>query len=263
MSAARGGSITYAYCIVSSATVLTALTALAARRPAGPPGTGDPRAIEIRPQRYLIVSDAPAGIFGEAPLASRLADLDWVSRAAVAHDAVIESFMGADAVVPMKIFTLFTNEARALEQVRSNWTAIERLIRRVSKHAEWGVRLVFDQSRAPAEGAELSASSGRGYLMAKRQTRAAITAHVASMRKAAGGVLKTLGPLARDLRQRPITAVAESRSVLLLDAAFLVPQTKAARFTTSVERQAKKLAVFGYALQLSGPWPPYSFVETA
>jgi hypothetical protein len=255
VNAARGGSVTYVYCIVSSD------TPPAARRLSGPPGAGTPRAIEIRPHRYLIVSDAPADAFGEAPLAARLTDLDWVSRAAVAHDAVIESFMDAEAVVPMKIFTLFTNDARALEQVRSNWKAIETLIRRLSKQAEWGVRLVFDQSRAPAEDAGLSASSGRGYLMAKRQIRAAITAHTASMRKAAGGVLKTLAPLARESRQRPITAPAESRSVLLLDAAFLVPRTKAARFRTSVERLAKKLATSGYALQLSGPWPPYSFVE--
>ncbi len=256
MSVARGGSnITYVYCIVSSA------APLAAKRPAGLPGAGGPRAVEIRPHRYLIVSDAPAGIFGEAPLAARLTDLDWVSRAAVAHDAVIESFMDADAVVPMKIFTLFTSEARALEQIRSNWKAIEALIRRLSKHAEWGVRLVFDQSRAPAENAEQAASSGRGYLMAKRQHRAAITAHSATMRKTAGGVLKTLAPLVRDSRQRPVTAPAESRSVLLLDAAFLVPRARAARFRTSVERHAKKLATSGYALQLSGPWPPYSFVE--
>ena len=261
MSAAAvttAGSVTYVYCIVSSK------TPLAAARVAGPPGAEQARAIEIRPHRYLVVSAAPAAAFGEAALAARLADLDWVSRAAVAHDAVIESFMGAaDAVVPMKLFTLFTSDARALEQVRSNWKAIEALIRRLSNHAEWGVRLVFDESRAPAEDATLSASSGRGYLMAKRQHRAATTAHTTSMRKTAAGVLKTLNSLARDSRQRSITTPAESRSRLLLDAAFLVPRAKAMRFKTSVERQAKTLAPSGYALQASGPWPPYSFVENA
>ena len=248
--------VTYVYCLVASK------KPLAATRTAGLPGAEKARAIEIVPRRYLIVSAAPAAAYGEAALAARLSDLDWVSRAAVAHDAVIESFMGAaDAVVPMKLFTLFTSDARALEQVRSNWKAIDALIKRLSNHAEWGVRLVFDESRAPSEDSKLAASSGRGYLMAKREHRAATTAHSTSMRKTAGGVLKTLDSLARDSRQRPITAPAESRSRLLLDAAFLVPRAKAARFKTSVEKQAKKLAPSGYALQVTGPWPPYSFVE--
>ena len=247
---------TYVYCIVSSKPPLQT-----ANVPAGPPGTRKVRVLDIRPHRYLVVSDAPLDVFGEAPLAARLSDLGWVSGAALAHEAVTESFMSADAVVPMKLFTLFTSDERAIEQIRAEGTRLERVIERLARHEEWGVRLVFDESRAPAEDKTLSASSGRGYLMAKRQHHAASTAHTTSMRKTAADVLKTLRPLVRDSRQRPVTTPAESRSVLLLDAAFLVPRPKATRFRTSVERQARKVAPAGYALQLSGPWPAYSFVE--
>jgi hypothetical protein len=247
---------TYVYCIVSSTHPLQT-----AKTPAGPPGTRPVRAIEIRPGRYLIVSDAPLDQFGEAPLAAKLSDLDWVSRAAVAHEAVTQSFMSADAVVPMKLFTLFTSDERALEQVRSGWKRVEGVIRRLSRQEEWGVRLVFDETRAPQEDKGPAAASGRGYLLAKRQHHAATAKHSAAMRKIAADVLKTLRPLAREVQQRAVTTPAESRSRLLLDAAFLVPRAKAARFGKSVERYAKKVAPMGYALQLSGPWPPYSFVE--
>ena len=250
-------SATYVYCIVSSSQPLKTTST-----PAGPPGTLKAHALEIRPGRYAIVSDAPLDEFGEAPLTKRLSDLEWVSRAAVAHDAVTESFMSqADAVVPMKLFTLFTSEDRALEQLRSRWTRVERVIRRLNKHEEWGVRLVFDDSRAPAEEHTAPASSGRGYLMAKRRDRVAKDAHSSTMRKVAGDVLKALRPLARDARRRAVTAPPGSRSRLLLDAAFLVPRAKAARFRSAAERLAKKIAPAGYALQLTGPWPPYSFVD--
>ncbi len=249
---------TYVYCIVSSTQPLQTT-----KRPAGPPGTRKVRVLDIRPHRYLVVSDAPLDVFGEAPLAAKLSDLGWVSGAALAHEAVTESFMSADAVVPMKLFTLFTSDARALEMIRSEWKRLERVVERLAKHEEWGVRLVFDESRAPAEDKMLSASSGVGYLMAKRQHHAASTAHTTSMRKTAAGVLKILHPLVRDSKQRPVTTPAESRSVLLLDAAFLVPKAKAMRFRTSVERHAKSLVPAGYALQLSGPWPAYSFVENS
>lgn len=235
--------------------------------PGGPPGTGKVRALEIRPGRYLLVSDAPLDAFGEAPLNAKLSDLDWVSRAAVAHEAVTESFMTsippADAVVPMKLFTLFTSDARALEQVRARWKQVEALIKRLSRHEEWGVRLVFDETRAAKQDATAAAGSGRGYLLAKKQQQAATARHVTGMRKTAGAVLKKLRPLARDVRQRAVTTPPDSRSRLLLDAAFLVPRSKAARFRKSGEAAATKIAADGYALQLTGPWPPYSFVDKA
>jgi hypothetical protein len=48
---------------------------------------------------------------------------------------------------------------------------------------------------------------------------------------------------------------------LLLDAAFLVPRTRGRRFETTVGRQARKLEPKGYLISLSGPWPPYSFMQ--
>src|SRR5262252_3633049 len=110
---------TYVYCVVASH-----------RRPlvgkvAGPPGTRAPRLLEVHPNRYLVVSDAPLQSFGETPLARRLSNLDWVSRAAVAHDAVVERFITADAVLPMKVFTIFTSDERALAKTRSDWNRIE------------------------------------------------------------------------------------------------------------------------------------------
>jgi hypothetical protein len=247
---------TYVYCIVSSSTPITPATPSGL---SGLPGAGPIRPLQIRPGRYLIVSDVPLGEFGEATLAARLSDLDWVSRAAVAHERVNESYMKADAVVPMKLFTLFTSDERALDEVRSGWKRVEGVIKRLSRKDEWGVRLVFDPA-APSTSASAPAGSGRGYLLAKRQQNAAAAKQTTDMRKTASDVIKALRPIAHDVQKRTVTEPPESRKRLLLDAAFLVPRAKADRFRKSVEGRAKKIAPAGYALQLSGPWPPYSFV---
>ena len=249
-------SATYVYCIVAASSAPPAPGAIT-----GLPGTGPVRALEVRPGRYLIVSDVPIGEFDEASLAAKLADLDWVSRAAVAHESVNEAFMTADAVVPMKLLTLFTSDERALDEVRKGWKRVEGVIKRLSKAQEFGVRLVFDETRAPQATLD-STASGRNYLQAKRQQHAASTKQAETMKKTAGDVIKALRPMARDVQKRSVTEPPESRSRLLLDAAFLVPRAKADRFRKSVEGRAKKIAPAGYALQLSGPWPPYSFVES-
>ena len=67
---------------------------------------------------HVVVADAPLSEYGEAAIARGLANLEWVSRAAMAHERVVESFGGADAVLPMKLFTIFTNEARAVAHAR-------------------------------------------------------------------------------------------------------------------------------------------------
>ena len=48
---------------------------------------------------------------------------------------------------------------------------------------------------------------------------------------------------------------------LLLDAAFLVPRSRSAQFRALVGRQSKALASHGYQLTMSGPWPPYTFIQ--
>src|SRR5437667_11852010 len=156
---------TYVYCLIASA-----------RRPAlngiprGLPRTGPVRLLDVDRGLTIAVADAPLSRYGERAIERGLSDLDWVSRAAVAHEAVIESFIDATAVLPMKLFTIFTNDERALAHLRGEQGRINAMLKRVANHREWGVRVVLD--RAPATGgkrggAKPAARGGRagiGYL---------------------------------------------------------------------------------------------------
>jgi hypothetical protein len=48
---------------------------------------------------------------------------------------------------------------------------------------------------------------------------------------------------------------------MLLDAVFLVDDKRAARFRKQAATLARALTPRGLRLTLSGPWPPYSFLE--
>jgi hypothetical protein len=253
----RIGTGTYVYCVV------------AARKPprlsrasVGPPGTARPRLVEVKPHRYLVVSDAPLDQFGEQQIARRLADLRWVSRAAVAHESVITSLLsGADAVVPMKLFTIFSGDDRAVARTRDDWTRIERALRRVAKHVEWGVRLSLDARGQAGAQRPGPVSSGIGYLRAKKQIQRAGAQRARGHRRRVAAAVRALSALASETRRREVAAASEGKRRLILDAAFLVPRRRTIGFRTAVNRQARALAASGYQVQLTGPWPPYSFVE--
>ena len=82
-----------------------------------------------------------ANRYGEETINRKLSDLDWVSRAAIAHEAVVESFIDHRAVVPMKLFTIFNSDDRALEQVRGDRRRVGAIVKRVANQIEWGVRV--------------------------------------------------------------------------------------------------------------------------
>jgi Gas vesicle synthesis protein GvpL/GvpF len=276
----RMRTATYVYCLIA-----------ASRRPVlkrarrGLPGTGPVRLLEVaeesdprrpRPRgksaagalkRWLAVSDAPLRLYGEDVINRRLSDLDWISRAAVAHEAVVESFIEQPAVLPMKLFTIFINDDRALAHVRGERRRIAAALDRVAGHHEWGVRVMLDAdvARMPraASGTRerRPVSSGAGYLTAKKAQRDHAIELAGHAQQIVAGLYDRLDRLAARSKRRAASELPAGPGALLLDAAFLVPRERSGRFTKTMARETGALAHPGYRVTLSGPWPPYSFVE--
>jgi len=190
--------------------------------------------------------------------------MDWVGQRAMAHEAVVEHFLGARAVLPMQLLTLFTSDERALAHVRRSWKKIETILARIDRHHEWGLRLTFDERSAKAQvearAAKRRLASGVGYLARKRDLLAVSRAQLAAAKIAADRIYRALAREAADARRRTSLERAAPGSRLLLDAAFLVPVTRAASFRAALRKQAKALDASGVVVSLTGPWPPYNFI---
>jgi len=259
---------TYVYCLVA-APRRPSMT----RVPRGVPGLGRPRLIDVPATKngaarstWLVAADAPLDRFGEEAINRGLSDLDWVSRAAVAHEAVIEAFVAAPAVLPMKLFTIFTSDERARDHVRGDGSRIAALVKRVANHQEWGVRVMLDRAPAAtsapaATRAKKTSPSGRSFLMQKKAQRDLVTERAERAQESVAGLYDALAARAREAKRRAASELPVKGGPLLLDAAFLVPAAKAASFRSLVGRQARALERSGYRVSLTGPWPPYTFVQ--
>jgi hypothetical protein len=265
--AKAAATATYAYCVVAS----TARPHVK-RHLAGLPGMGPVRLLDVDRGLVLAVADAPLDRYGEAAINRGLSDLDWVSRVAVAHEAVVESFIAEAAVLPMKLFTIFTSDERALAYVRGEGPRIRAAARRVANQHEWGVRVILDRARAVsartstkrAAGGPASARtgpSGIAYLTRKKAQRDANTELAQHARDTVAALHDRLAARSSAAKRKAAGDLPMERGPLLLDAAFLVPRSRAKAFQSLVAREAKSLARHGYGLTLTGPWPPYSFVQ--
>jgi hypothetical protein len=229
---------------------------------------GSVRLLDVDRGRWLVVADAPLSRYSSESINQKLSDLDWVSRAAVAHEAVVESFIDQRAVLPMKLFTIFSSDERALDQIRGDGRRVDALVRRVANQHEWGVRVTFDRSQAQrsrkagrSAGRSRGARTGAAYLTEKKAQRDAAAELAQHARETVFELYDRLDARARMARRRTASDLPLEGGPLLLDAAFLVPRARATGFRAFVARESRRLARLGYHVTLSGPWPPYTFVK--
>ena len=251
------GAATYLYCVIRSAK-----KPRSGRVPAGLPGSARARVVAAGRSLWLVVSDVPLDRYGPERLETGLRDLDWVAQIAVAHESVVEHFakMRGTAVVPMKLFTMFSTEARAAAEMARRRTHIDAVLKRISGCEEWGVRVMRGAPR-PLKAEAPVVLSGAAFLAARKAVRDTAHETLAMANGAAAAVFDELAPIARDARRRngaPPGAIPP-----LLDAAFLVPAAKRARFRTAARRVARVCAEAGAEMTLTGPWPAYNFVQAA
>jgi hypothetical protein len=240
------------------------------------PGSRDLRLLDVGDAfakdggHWLVVSTVPEDAYGEGPLEAGLQLIDWVGPRALAHEAVVEYFLGAQAVLPMQLFTLYKSEARALDDVQKNRRRISRILERIDGHVEWGVRLMWNPAAreraaaSPKQGksrrlAKAHEVSGARYLTLKRDLRDRNQADFKRARGEANRLYRAISRKASKTLRRTATEQGPG-SRLLLDAAFLVRSRNARGFEAAVRREGRALERKGIALSLTGPWPAYNFV---
>jgi hypothetical protein len=256
---------TYLYCLVRH----TGEPHLAGA-PSGLPGLGELRALEVGGGLWLVAASAPLPGFSSERIEERLTDLDWVSACALAHEAMVEHFRDAPALLPLKLFTLFASDERALAHLRASRDPLNKVLDRVAGRVEWGVRVRLDEARArealaaeTRQSAELSggAGSGTSFLLRKKQEQEASRDLAGRLRAEVDTGWPDLAAQADEAFRRQSATTPEQGGKVFLDAALLVPVGRAAELEAAVERYASRLAAKGGELTLTGPWPPYHFVE--
>jgi len=244
-------TLAYVYCIVES----HAPPRLG--RVKGVPGASPPRAVALADSRWLVTAEVPAARFGEAAVAAGLKDVDWVGACAMAHDALVMEAMKSGPVVPMRLFTIFDDDERARAQARRAARKIGSTLRRVAGRAEYGVRIAVAPDARPRASAAAAPLTGRSFLEQKRrQLEARRRPDVPPDERRR--VFDRMARLADEARRRPIP---EEGSRVWLDGAFLVPLGTAAAFRREVRRLTGELGRDGHDVVLTGPWPPYSFLD--
>jgi hypothetical protein len=247
----------YVYCIVRSARKPSV-----ARVPAGLPGAGPPAIERLAEAIWMVTASIPLETYGSEQLEEQLRDLQWVGRMAMAHEAVVEYFvrLRAAAVIPMKLFTIFSSHERAVIEMRRRQRQLERVFARIEGCEEWGVRIARVELPVPAGPKSTSIPrTGVAFLASRKQARDHARRAAAEAAEAAELAFESLSAVAREGRRRSEETAGVTAP--LLDAAFLVPTRRRAKFHGLAKSLAREIGGRGARLTVTGPWPVYNFIS--
>lgn len=209
-----------------------------------------------------LVSQVPRDRFNEQALTERLEDLESVEGLARAHDAVLEAALATVTVVPFRLCTVYSSVQALDTTLAREGPALSAALDRLDGTQEWGLK-AFLRAPVPASPAE-EAASGTEYLMRKRERRDAAVAGREATETAVAQIHARLTECATaSTLSRPHDRRLSGRDTeMVLNAAYLVPAEGVAAFRAIVEDLARRHEAEDVELELTGPWPPYHFVET-
>lgn len=207
-----------------------------------------------------VTSRVPLAEFGEEALRRNLEDLDWLTVTARAHNAVIGAVARVGAVVPLRLATVYIDDERLHGMLEDRQAELTAALDRLRDRTEWGVKAY----RIPVGRSEPEAGrpeTGTEYLHRRRAALSASRAEDTSMHRLAWDLHGDLAALAVDSRRHPPQdpTLTGRREVMALNGSYLVEDRRAGEFTDAVA--ALDDTTPGLLLELTGPWPPYSFAS--
>jgi hypothetical protein len=233
------------------------------------------RPVELMPcdPAVAVVSHVPADDYSPERIEARLTDLHWLGDQGLAHERVVAALVDRTAVLPMRLFTLFSSPAAVLEECtqRADW--VRDTLARLDGLREWDLKVSYESEKmlatigesseeVAAIDAELAqAAPGRAYLLQKRRDDVARTAVRKAVAALGDEVLAALAPVARETKRVAPPSNAEPGELpVILAAALLVPRENEAQLREKLALESERLAPRGVSLACSGPWAAYRFV---
>jgi gas vesicle protein GvpL/GvpF len=213
-----------------------------------------------------LVSPVPLAEFGAGAIDERLRSPDWLEEKVRAHEAVLEAALHRSAVVPFRFGAIYHGEHQIRQMLRDH-DRLGPTLERLRGTVELGVKGFLDPARFRArrgeEEPEGSTESGRAYLMRKQRDRE-LTEDIRAFHAAcAQESHQLLAAAARESRLLPLQPpeVSPHDGDMFLNAAYLVDGRGDAQIRSRLADLESAYREDGVGYELTGPWPPYNFVE--
>lgn len=190
-----------------------------------------------------------------------------------AHQDVVDALMQNTTIVPFKFGTILKDEAAALQMLRDDEEKFKQLLVKFSGRAEWGLKIYADTqeftqhiAQTEPQFKDLEAqreklSRGAAYLFDRKVEEQLKDTVVARLARSTEAIFQELAKDAYEakLNKTLPQKLTGKKKEMILNTVYLIERARVARFCRKGKRLRESYASLGLELEVSGPWPPYSF----
>ena len=205
-----------------------------------------------------VVSDVPLAEFSEDALTRNLESLSWLEKVARGHDDVVRLVTASAPTAPMRLATIFHDDAAVRDRLEEWHDAIVEVLDRVDGRAEWSVKVIAPAVDSP-ETDPSEPTTGAEFLRrrkAQADDRGRRTAEAGRVAEEVHALLAGTSVASRVLPSQDPQLTGLTGS-MALNAAYLVERSEDERFEQRL-REARTVHP-DVMIEAAGPWPPYSF----
>lgn len=236
-----------------------------------------PRAIAFK-DIEAIVSEVDLSKFNAKTIKDKLQeDAKWTEKNVKRHHEVIAEANKTRAVIPMKFGTLYKTKKNLEAMLAKYYRKFKNLLLRLKDKQEWGVKGYLEYEKFAGilknknkeirklEKKRSSVSEGMKWYVDRKSDEMIAGQLEHEVEEELKKIVDKLERHAQAIKLNDLLpkVVGEPGKDMILNAACLVRNDALDSFRASFEELAKKCAASGIILEMTGPWPPYNFVEVA
>jgi hypothetical protein len=216
-------------------------------------------------------SPVPVEDFCGPEAEERLRDLTWIGPRVIRHQEVVAGVMRHSPVLPVRFGTIFASLANLEKVLQRHSGAIAGCLTRLTDQEEWAVKGMLDRPGAreklfslklAREAESLEAlSPGKRYLEEQRLRAAGDQELQRWLQKVCREVWTDLRGYAAEIQERRLLSreATGSDEDMVWNWALLIPRQAVGGFQARIQGVIAQYAPRGLRLEVTGPWPPYSF----
>ncbi len=222
---------------------------------------------------YAIVGDVSLEEYGEEAMADKGEDVEWLKEKAVMFMDIILKIHTLSNVIPMKFLTIFHSEERVKNIITENLELFIHSFERINNRDELSVKIYCDGKKykdkvmgEEIDGFEKSLAGkpkGAAFFLKKKfdsELDDRINNRICSI---ANSFIESLNSFAVEMKSNKIIAkeITGISTPMRLNCAFLIDKEKQEQFASKIDELKSQNKENGFMIEMSGPWPPFSFCE--
>jgi hypothetical protein len=201
-------------------------------------------------------------------------DLQWIEEKARRHTYLQEIISKDYTTLPLRFYTIYNNKRKIINNMAENYDRCCDLLEKVKFKSEWTLKLflnrdIFEEKAKHLQEKKLELEllnkpPGVAYLLKKKY-------HEALQREIQDKLAQKINELHKDILNHFATELIIEENLskeitgcdeeMVLKCSILIPNNQAADFVRQTEEINAMQSTSGLLIELSGPWPPYSFTN--